>query len=68
MVVTEYVKKLQKQASIFFNDIVFWHEKSQNLTGGNSDKTTTKNKNLNTSVKTKQGNFSIFAKKNSSSK
>ena len=38
----ERIKELQRQASIFVNDVIFAHEKSQNLTRGNSDQTTKK--------------------------
>ena len=34
------IKELQRQVSILVNDVIFAHEKSQNLTGGNSDQTT----------------------------
>ena len=34
------IKELQRQMSILVNDVIFAHEKSQNLTGGNSDQTT----------------------------
>ena len=36
------IKELQRKASIFVNDVIFAHEKSQNLTVENSDQTTTK--------------------------
>ena len=33
------IRELQRQASIFANDVIFAHEKSQKLTGENSDQT-----------------------------
>ena len=57
------IKKLQRQGSIFDNDVIFAHEKKPESYRRKFRSNNKKIKNVITSVKTKQGKFPIFARK-----